>query len=243
MTSAHKEVEAKFIVRRPAFLQILSRLQALGGFSVVSRSRERQRNIYWDTADLRLRRAGTALKLRVVGRRAELTLKRSLGYHQGVEERLEVTAPIRSANPRVLSGRQRNIAPLRLANSVVGHRPLQPLFTLWTDRRRILLARNAQRVEIDIDRVTYRRGKTHASRLEVEIENLNASASAFRRVLEEFRRRFKSSVRASRVSKYEFGFSLVSPNVKMSPQKRKNSAKTQSQRRKMLRFGGVSAKS
>ena len=101
---SEKEVEAKFLVKGEALLAEASALTSLGPFCLSSRKREKQRNTYLDTPGLRLRKARGALKLRQVGRRAEVTFKRELKYRQGVSERVEVTVPLRKGQIPLLLG-------------------------------------------------------------------------------------------------------------------------------------------
>lgn len=213
---AQIEEEARFLVEDPAVHQALAGLRSLDGFRVVKRHREQQRNSYLDTEDWRLRRARSVLKLRQVGKHAEVTFKRSFGYRHGVAKRLEVTTLIRPGQTRLLRQGRLDIEPVRRARAVAGERPFRPLLTLWTDRRSLILAFQRHRIELDIDRVTWRKGRRIlAARLELEVENLNATPAVFNRVLLALRRQFGTRLRPTRVSKFEFGLRLVlaaSPN-------------------------------
>ena len=196
-----REVEAKFIVKSPSVLRPLCGLRRLGSFRRLSSRRERQRNTYWDTAGLRMRRGKAALKVRQVGGRRELSFKREIRRRGGVSERIELTAPMKGAARRLPE-----TEPLRRARKMAGSRDLQPVLTLLTDRRRQLLGRGKERIEVDIDRVTVRKpGAGLGGHTEIELENVSASPEAFREALAEFRRRFGKSVAPSRFSKYELG--------------------------------------
>ena len=200
------EREARFLVREAAVHETIARLRFLNGFCVVSRRRERQRNTYVDTEDLRLTKRRAILKVREIGHRVEVIFKQSLGYRNGIAERLEVATSIRPTQLREVFSNQLDIAPLRRVQAIVGVRPITQICTVWTDRSRLLLAHNAERVEVDVDRVAVREGqRIRASRLEVEVENVNASTAVFTRVLTALRGRFGASLRPLRVSKYEFG--------------------------------------
>lgn len=204
------EEEARFVVGSASAHQAVARLRELDSFHLVSRRRERQQNTYVDTADFRLLRARSVLKIRMVGRRAEVTLKRSLGYRQGIVRRREVTSGIRPAQlPRVLDGSTR-ITPVRLARAATGAVPLQRLFTLFTDRRILVFASGRARVEVDVDHVTFRRhGRVVARRYEVEVENLNAPPAVFRKAVAALRKTFGDSLWPTRVSKFEYGLGLA----------------------------------
>lgn len=204
------EREARFLVLDDSTRRALVRLRALDGFRRIRVYQERQRNTYLDTRDLRLRRARSVLKLRQVGTRTDLTYKRSRGLRRGVAERLEVTAPIRPSQiPQALSGRL-TPAPMRRVRRIVGDRPLEPLFTLFTHRYGLIFSDGRCRVEVDVDRVTLRRGRrVRARRLEVEVENLTAPPAAFARAVAALARRFGNAVEPTTVSKFEYGLRLV----------------------------------
>ncbi len=200
------EREARFLVREAAIHETIARLRSLNGFRVVSRRRERQRNTYFDTKDLRLTRRRAILKVREIGHRVEVIFKQSLGSRNGIAERLEVSTSIRPTQLRDVFSRQLGIEPLRRAQAIVGAHPMTRVCTVLTDRSRLLLAHNAERVEVDVDRVAVRAGqRIRAKRLEVEVENVNASTAVFARVLTALRGRFGASLRPLHVSKYEFG--------------------------------------
>ena len=101
------EVEAKFIVRSPAVHEAAARLKRVGPFRVIRASRERQRNTYFDTADQRLKRSRSILKMREVGSKAEVTFKREILYRRGVSKRVEMTIPLTSAARRRRTSRRR----------------------------------------------------------------------------------------------------------------------------------------
>ncbi|MBI3088594.1 MAG: CYTH domain-containing protein [Candidatus Omnitrophica bacterium] len=206
------EEEARFVTGSVSVHEAAARLRELGGWRLVSRRRERQRNTYLDTDDLRLLRARSVLKIRQVSQRVEVTLKRSLGFRQGVVRRREITACIRPASlARVVAGKA-GITPVRLARRLTGTAPWQPLFTLFTDRRILVFASGRARVEVDVDAVAFRRhGRAAARRYEVEVENLNAPPAAFRKAVAALRRTFGGSLSPTRVSKFEYGLGLARP--------------------------------
>ncbi|GEM_PF-214165 len=211
-TLSHRtEVEAKFLVKEASVLNEVASLRSLDGFRLVKRLREKQRNTYLDTEDLALKKARAVLKLREVGGKAQLTFKSELGYFHGVSRRMEVTVPVREAQVRrlFLKG-QLDIEPIHRAQALIGRRPLKGLFTLLTDRRRLILASQRDRVELDLDRVTVHTTKGIARRhLEVELENINASPAAYKRALLALRRRFGKRLKSSRVWKAEYGFRAI----------------------------------
>ena len=210
MTVSIIEREARLLVQRPAVLSAVARLRTLGEFRVVSRRRERQRNTYLDTPAYQLRRRGAILKLRTVGRRVEVTFKQSRGYRRGVASRLEMTSRIRPSQMARLSRGELNLKPMRRARALIGRRALRPVVTLFTDRRVLMLAHGKHRVELDLDRVTFRKGgRIVARRDEVEVENVTASASVFRQAIAALRKQFRRDVRLSHVSKYAYGLRVA----------------------------------
>ena len=205
------EQEARFLAADRATHRAVADVRSLDGFQVVQRRRERQRNTYFDTPDLRLRAHRAVLKVRAVGRRRELTFKQSRGYRDGVATRLELTTRIQAGHEaRLRRGHVEPTAePARRAQALIKHQALRFTFSMLTDRRILVMARDDERIEIDVDHVVLRRArKIRASRLEVEVENLTASPRAFRHFLTALQQRFPVGLRRCSVSKYEFGFRM-----------------------------------
>jgi inorganic triphosphatase YgiF len=204
------EREARFVVADPAVHRSVARLMSLGLFRVIRRHRERQRNTYFDTDDMRLWRAKSVLKLRETRAVREVTFKKSLSYRNGVASRLEVTSRIRpEQRVRIRQGRLA-IAPMRRARAIIATHRLHPLFVVATDRTMLILSNNRRRVELDVDRVAVRRGRQIvARRLEIEVENLTASPLVFRSAITALRRRYGAHLRLSGVSTFEFGLRSV----------------------------------
>lgn len=186
-----KEVEAKFLVRDPALFASLSRIHTLGPFRLVRRHRQLQRNTYLDTAGLKLKKLRAALKVRQVGDKAEVTFKQEEKYRRGISHRSELTAPL----PR-----------RALSKLLRGDGLLQPVLTLVTRRTRLLFRWGKQEVELDLDRVqVLRRNRAVAAHLEVELEDVSASPSAYRAALTALRKRYPGKLKPSRLSKYVLG--------------------------------------
>ncbi len=212
-----RETEAKFLVKDPSVQRRIASLNALGPFRLIRRQSERQQNIYWDTPDLRLRRAQAALKVRRVGSRTEMTFKREISYRRGVSHRIEVTVPVRmsvllSIRPggRLHRGSAPLIEPIQRSKKITGNCPLQEVLTLRTFRRKRLFACGRQRIELDLDRVVVQKGgKAVAMHHEVELENLSASEELFREALGALKRRFGRGLRSFRIPKYEIGLRLL----------------------------------
>lgn len=205
-----REVEAKFSVAGPRVLDWAARLQVLGRFSRVGSGRERQINRYWDTDDLRLRRAKAVLKMRQVGRRAEMIFKRELRYRAGVSERIEITAPISLPKVRRLLDRGPFIEPVRCARKLIGRRVLEEVLCLRTDRRAIRFAVGGERLELALDQVAVlQAGRIVGSFQEVELENWSARERSFREAVWDLRRQLGPGARISRTPKYGVGLRLL----------------------------------
>jgi len=205
-----REIEAKFLLKSEAARTRLARLQQLGAFRLLSKKGERQRNRYLDTQDHQLRKKRAALKLRQVGRRAELTFKSEVGYRRGVSERVEVTVPIRKVQLPVLLKDKLKAKPIRYARDLVGSKKLALVLTLLTDRQKLLFGLGRQRIELDLDQVTVMCGtKKVGTHWEAELERMSASASAYRKVLTALQRQLGRGVKPFRLSKYEMGYRLL----------------------------------
>lgn len=190
-SGADREIEAKFLVRDPTLFRTLGRIQTLGPFHLSRRRRELQRNTYLDTADFKLKKHRAALKVRQVGAKAEVTFKQEKGYRRGVSERVEVS----TALPKRQVGRL-----------LQGGGALQAVLTLSTGRTRLFFRLGPEEIELDLDRVgVLQRGRVIATHLEVELENRNASPSAYRAALEALKARYPGKLEPSRLSKYALG--------------------------------------
>lgn len=204
--TSHIEEEARFLIRDTVVWKQAATLRSVAGFSLRARGRERQRNTYFDTAGLRLRRAGAVLKLRVIGEHSTLMLKQRLGYREHVARHREVAVRLRTTSPASALRQLPKSVPGRQALRLAGGRPLRVLLTLETDRRRLVIGKGRAQIELDADDVALRVGqRILGRRRELEVENLTASAAVYHDVLHTVRRFFGAVLRPSRVSKFEFG--------------------------------------
>ena len=200
------EREARFLVSEPSVHRAAARLIGLGPFRVIRRHRERQRNTYFDTDEMRLWKAQSVLKLRETVSAREITFKKALAYRDGVASRLEITSRLRPKQRAWMSRGGAAIEPMRRVRRLIGTHPLRRLFTIATDRTTLILVHRRHRVEVDVDRVAVRCGRRVAARrLEIEVENLTATPAVFRSAIAALRRRYGRDLRLSRVSKFEFG--------------------------------------
>ncbi len=203
--ASHVECEARFLIRDSSTWTRVMRLRSLNGLVAMERRRERQRNIYFDTADFCLRRKGAALKLRIVGGRATLMLKRRLKRTGTVmrHRELAVTLPTLSADAALR--RLHTIEPGRHALRLADGRPVRVVMTLVTDRRRRIMGKGRARIAFDVDEVALKHGRRVVRRRELEVENLTAPEGLYRNTLAALRRAFRSALQPSHVSKFEFG--------------------------------------
>ena len=204
------ETEAKLVVKDPETWKELQGLKRLGPFRRVSGGREAQVNTYWDTRDLRLRVGHAVLKLRQVKGRAELTFKLEKSYRGGVSDRLEISRILDAQALRRFKQGRLEMDPVRRARALTRGQKLAPVLVLLTNRRRIVLGCSKGRIEADLDRVRVRRGgRAVGDHFEVELENLDAPVTAYRRALKEMRGRFGKGLQPSRLPKIEIGLRML----------------------------------
>src|SRR5919112_3751149 len=95
-------------------------------------------DVYYDTADWKLYRAGYALRIRKLDRRrSEATIK-SLASAAGDDEarrRREISEPLRGEEPEALLGKKRAGPVGKYLKALFGSRELRPLFEVRTRRR------------------------------------------------------------------------------------------------------------
>ncbi len=210
MTTTHREVEVKFLVRDTTVLRAVAQLRSLGPFTLMRRHSERQRNTYVDTDDARLHRARAVLKVRKIGSGISLTFKQAKRMQRGFGVRREITSRLSQRRLDLVWQAQLHPAPMRAARRILGAAPLRPRLCLLTHRRRLTLAYQRQRIAVDVDRVTC--APLHGPAVtwcEVELEALHATPRIFEGVVNDFTRRFGSRLRRSARSKYTIGLALT----------------------------------
>src|SRR5215212_3898821 len=165
------EIEAKFRVDdEQTFPQLLA-LETIGPFKlVVEPDAEDQRNVYFDTADRRLRARQYGLRVRDLGNRRIATLKGAAKARDGMYERDEWEIEIGDDdNPAAWPASEARDRTLALLD---GATPL-PILSICTRRLHMLALRGGARVaELSLDTGTIDAGGRAASFRELEIELL-----------------------------------------------------------------------
>ena len=108
------------------------------GIFVESGEEKKLTDVYYDTADWKLYRAGYALRIRRLGpRRSEATLKSlaSAATGDNARRRREISEPLRGEVPGALLSKKRLGLVGECLKALVGSRELRPLFEIHTRRR------------------------------------------------------------------------------------------------------------
>lgn len=165
------ELEVKFAPVGERTLDELAARTAFPGWRVIGRHSEAQHNTYFDTPDALLEAARCSLRRRILDGGAggiEWTFKRGRGPgRDGVARRREVNALLPGKRGEFPKGK---CEPIERARRIAGVQPLQPLFTLLTDRHQIELGRaDGARVALALDRLCLE-GESAYRETEIEIE-------------------------------------------------------------------------
>ncbi|MEO7913213.1 MAG: CYTH domain-containing protein [Roseiflexaceae bacterium] len=171
------EIEAKFRVDdEQTFPQLLA-LDAIGPFELIAETdAEDQRNVYFDTADRRLRAGQFGLRVRDLGHRRIATLKGAAQARDGMYERDEWEVEIGDDdNPSAWpasAARERTLALLD------GSEP-RPILAIRTRRLHVIALRGGTRVaELSLDTGEIDAGGRTSSFRELEIELLKTGTRA-----------------------------------------------------------------
>jgi CHAD domain-containing protein len=139
---------------------------------------DRHRDLYLDTDDWRLQRAGYSLRIRRSGRAAEATLKSLSSSEDGLRRRLEVSEPAsRAGDPSVLAG---DVGAR--VRALAGTHDLRPVAEVRTVRQIVpLVLDGATEAELAMDdtMIPIREGPPARIR-RVEVESLGEPSSAIR---------------------------------------------------------------
>ena len=171
------EIEAKFRVDDAQTFPQLLALDAIGPFKLVAEpDAEDQQNVYFDTADRRLRAGQYGLRVRDLGNRRIATLKGAAEARDGMYERDEWEIEIGDDdNPSAWPPSEARDRTLALLD---GAAPL-PILAIHTRRLHIIALRDDARVaELSLDTGTIDAGGRTASFRELEIELLKTGTRA-----------------------------------------------------------------
>ena len=175
---------------------------AAGGVTVGAPATLRLRDLYLDTRDRKIFRAGFALRIRRTGRRAEATLKAVAGREGGFAQRRELTQPLAAATPAGIFAAPGPVADLLRRFTRV--RELVVLAEVRTVRRAFPLThRGAAAGEVTLDRTALVAPRGAGRRLlRVEVEVPVARLGALRPFVE--RLRAAGGLAPAAQSKYEW---------------------------------------
>lgn len=171
------EIEAKFRVDDDQLFPALLGLSELGPFQLVAAAEpEDQRNVYFDTADWRLRAAKAGLRVRTIGARRVATLKGAASVADGLYERDEWEAEVGpSDDPASWPAGELRARALALT----GGAPLVATLSIRTQRQHIYAERAGARVaELSLDQGEISAGGLSERFRELEIELLAGGARA-----------------------------------------------------------------
>jgi len=171
------EIEAKFRVDDAQTFPQLLALGAIGPFKLVAEPNvEDQRNVYFDTADRRLRAGQYGLRVRDLGNRRIATLKGAAKARDGMYERDEWEIEIGDDdNPSAWPPSEARDRTLALLD---GAAPL-PILAIRTRRLHIIALRDDRRVaELSLDTGAIDAGGRTANFRELEIELLKTGTRA-----------------------------------------------------------------
>ena len=162
------EVEAKFLAPPAVFVE-LRELAAIGPFLFAPDSEpETQRNIYYDTADQRMRAGRYGLRVRHIGSRQIATLKSAATLNNGVYTRGEWEQDVPGDDPRTWPEGELRARVLAL----IGDAPLQPILEIQTSRQHIYATNEGERfAEISLDEGEFiaDERREHFQELEIEL--------------------------------------------------------------------------
>lgn len=184
------EIEAKFRIDDEQVFTDLLAMAAIGPFALApAPAPEDQQNVYFDTADRRLRQGQYGLRVRTIGGRRIATLKGAAKVHDGTYERDEWETEVGpSDDPHswpVGDVRERTLA-------LVGGAPIAPTLAMRTLRRHIYAERDGARLaELSLDTGTIQAGTLTQEFRELEIELLKGgSREQFAELVALLRERF-----------------------------------------------------
>jgi inorganic triphosphatase YgiF len=149
-----REIEAKFIIRRPEQVAKALRVLSANGFSVKDCGTKLHVDRYFDTEDWSILAAAWACRIRRRNGEAKLTLKSLHGPDGSVFVREEISQPIPDEDPELSFSLPLGHVRDELAGNV-GNMPVAELFRVTSERTVYEIARTGPepvQIELDLDR-------------------------------------------------------------------------------------------
>jgi triphosphatase len=196
------EIELKLVPQEPAGA-IWSRV-ARAGLADSKRGTRTLRGVYYDTSDLRLKKAGIALRIRRVGRKWVQTVKIGRKIEGGLSQALELEAPVR--DDRIDFDAISDVGVRRTIFEVTAGESLVAVCETTMRRTTQHLKLGAARIELAFDVGTITGGDSTAPWSEIELELIEGPASALFDVAKMIFP--KGGLRFSRMSKSARGYLL-----------------------------------
>ncbi len=190
-------------------------LDAIPGLTIVPGAAKRLVDVYVDTEDWRIGRAGYVLRLRRRVGRVETTLKDLATATKGLRRRLEVTQPLPASG---LAGLDRRGEVGWRVEALAGARPLKQVLEVRTRRRPFDLAIHGETVaELALDdtviAIGHERRRLRLTRVEVEVQP--AWVDAMRPLVEQLRR--ECGLQPATLSKFEAGLMAAGISIPGPP--------------------------
>lgn len=183
------------------------------GLKIEPRTTVQLSDIYLDTEDFRIFRAGFALRMRAHTRYAEATLKALVSARKDVADRVEITERLSRASLTAL-GRLPGPVGTRVQD-VAGTRALRPLFEVRTRRRRFAVrggGKDLGEIALDETLICAPGGAERArtQRVEVEAQNTQQGLAPLARLVKELAS--ACDLHRAPVSKFELGLRSTGHN-------------------------------
>jgi len=188
---------------------------SIPGLGIVPGVPKRLVDVYVDTEDWRIGRAGYVLRVRRRAGRVETTLKDLSTATKGLRRRLEVTQPLPASG---LAGLDRRGEVGRRVEALVGARPLKQVLEVRTRRRPFDLAIHGERVaELALDdtviAIGHERRRLRLTRVEVEVQP--AWVDTMQPFVERLRR--ECGLQPATLSKFEAGLMAAGLSIPSLP--------------------------
>jgi len=188
---------------------------SIPGLGIVPGVPKRLVDVYVDTEDWRIGRAGYVLRVRRRAGRVETTLKDLSTATKGLRRRLEVTQPLPASG---LAGLDRRGEVGRRVEALVGARPLKQVLEVRTRRRPFDLAIHDERVaELALDdtviAIGHERRRLRLTRVEVEVQP--AWVDTMQPFVERLRR--ECGLQPATLSKFEAGLMAAGLSIPSLP--------------------------